>query len=419
MKAVLFLVYLALGAGAAWAAHTYLGYDLEIAGIGGAVIGLLLGQLHLFLFSGEDSSLEEQVVEIQSSQNSSSRRIDVLEARTDAVETTVKHELTERRDALVSEMKQLEGLIERLSSSFEARLNGAASDGTLSAAEGDDESDLSKPLDLALRDVKDALDHSRVDLHLQPIVSLPRRRVAFYEGLTRLRRQDGSLILPAEFLDAARRARLLGIIDTLTLFRCVEIVRRLHEKDRRVGVFCNVSATSLDDDQFFPFFLDFISQHRDLSGAVIFEMRADRFEQRSRQMRENMDTLAALGFRFSLDHASSLALDLPRLQDAGVRFVKFDGATLMDQLRDPNGPRPTSSVIAQISGEDVSAVYSRYGVTMIAEKLEDEASVVEILEYGIPYGQGHVFGSPRPIKASLMEETAPPSHFRRRMSAFG
>ena len=49
----------------------------------------------------------------------------------------------------------------------------------------------------------------------QPIVSLPQRRVAFYEGFTRLRRPDGSLILPAEFLDAGRRAALYDEIFAL------------------------------------------------------------------------------------------------------------------------------------------------------------------------------------------------------------
>jgi cyclic-di-GMP phosphodiesterase TipF (flagellum assembly factor) len=56
---------------------------------------------------------------------------------------------------------------------------------------------------------------------------------------------------------------------------------------------------------------------------------------------------------------------------------------------------------------------------MVAEKMEDEASVVEILEYEIPYGQGHVFGAPRPIKASLMEETAPPREMVQRLTNFG
>lgn len=415
MALLFYLFYAALGGAAGWAAFTQAGLDMPLAIGGGALVTLVLGQIHLMATRAGAKRAEERMNELEIGQRNTSERVTVLEARTDAVETTVKHELTERRDALVAEMKQLEGLIDRLSQSFEARLAnggdaGAGAAGLRVVANGSDG---------VLREVKAALEEARVDLHLQPVVSLPQRRVAFYEGLTRLRRADGSLILPNEFLDAARRAKLMGMIDTLTLFRCVQIVRHLAARDRRVGVFCNVSAASLDDGRFFPFFLEFISEHRDLSGAVIFELRADRFETRSRQMRENMDKLTAMGFRFSLDQAAELALDLPRLQDAGVRFVKMDGHKLVDQLRDPEGPRPVSSVMGRIPAEDVPAVFSRHGVTLIADRLEDEASVVEVLEFEIPYGQGHVFGSPRPIKSSLMEQTAPSADFRRRIGAFG
>ena len=412
MKAVFFFLYLAFGAGAAYGAHTYLAQDWMIAGGGGAVLALLLGQAHLFFFSGKDKGAEARLDDVVSAQESTSRRVNVLEARTDAVETTLKHELTERRDALVAEMKQLEGLIERLTVNVESQKSANGVHAPTSAPS------LGR-VDPILRDVRAALEDNRVDLHLQPVVSLPQRRVAFYEGLSRLRREDGSLIMPGEFLDAARRARLLGMIEALTLFRCVQIVRRLIDRDRRVGVFCNISAATLEDTKFFPFVLDFMSDYQSLSGAVIFELPADAFVQRSREMRENMDKLVGMGFRFSLDHAASLDLDLPRLQDSGVRFVKFKGADLIDQLRDANGPRPTSSIMAQIKGEDVSAVFSRYGITMIAEKLEDEATVLDVLEYDIPFGQGHVFGSPRPIKSSLMQETSPPQDFTRRMSAYG
>ena len=239
MKFALFILYLALGAGAGWAGWQYAGLDLHIAVIGGAVLGLVLGQAHLFLASGTDEETQIRLEDVSAAQANNSQRVNVLEARTDAVETTLKHELTERRDALVSEMKQLEGLIDRLSRSFESRLPN-----------GEDAPPVRD--DTSLREVKSALEAARLDLHLQPIVSLPQRRVSFYEGLTRLRRADGSLILPGEFLDAARRAGLLGMIDTLTLFRCVQIVRRLAERDRRVGVFCNISAASLEDDKFFP-----------------------------------------------------------------------------------------------------------------------------------------------------------------------
>ncbi|MEL6285074.1 MAG: EAL domain-containing protein, partial [Pseudomonadota bacterium] len=355
--------------------------------------------------SSEDQDI--RIAAVERAHRDLAERADVADARIDAAEVTLKHEMTERRDALVAEMKQLEGLIERLAENF----NASEQDGKITS--------IAPEQDKLLRDVRSALEQGRVDLHLQPIVSLPQRRVAFYEGLSRLRRPDGSLIMPAEFMDAARRARMLGVLDTLNLFRCVQIVRRLAERDRRIGIFCNISAASLDDDKVFPFFLDFMSENRDLSGAVIFELSAEHFETRSRQMRENMDKLSAMGFRFSIDNTPTVGLDLPRLQDAGVRFAKVEGENLADQLRNSQGPRPVSALNSHIGGEDVSAVFSRYGVTLIADRLEDEAAVVELLEYDIPFAQGDVIGPARPIKASLMEETAPTPDFIRRLTSFG
>ncbi|MEL7041827.1 MAG: EAL domain-containing protein [Pseudomonadota bacterium] len=403
MIALFFLVYTLIGAAAGWALYAFAEVDLALAICGGAILTALMGQVHLFATrSGQTSEIDTRLNVVETTQKSMAERLDVNEARTAAVETTVKQELTERRDALVSEMRQLETLIERLSRSFEAKLADAETTGDVAPRE-----------DAVLRRVKDALEDGRVDLHLQPIVSLPQRRVSFYEGFTRLRDADGSLILPAAFLDAARRANLLGVIDNMMLYRSVEVVRRLAARDRRVGVFCNVSTHSLEDPHFFPFFLSHMEQNRDLAGALIFEIQASRFEHRSRQMREAMERLTALGFRFSIDHAESIDVDLPRLQDAGIRFVKLNGGELIDQLRNPFGPRPISSVERKISGDEVAAVCSRYGVTLIAEKIEEEVSVVEVLEYGIPYGQGHIFGAPRPIKSSLMEETAPPAELVR------
>ncbi|MEM0985527.1 MAG: EAL domain-containing protein [Pseudomonadota bacterium] len=407
MRYFLFLLYVVLGIVVAMAANQMGGLEVLPALGVGIALTLLMGQIHLFAQPVSNEEHEVRLAAVENAQRDLYQRAEVSDARMEAAETTLKHELTERRDALVAEMKQLEGLIQRLGENFQS----SEKNGKITS--------IAPEQDKLLREVRSALEQGRVDLHLQPIVSLPQRRVAFYEGLSRLRRTDGSLIMPAEFMDAARRARMLGVLDTLNLFRCVQIVRRLADRDRRIGIFCNISAESLDDDKVFPFFLDFMSENRDLSGAVIFELSAENFETRSRQMRENMDKLSAMGFRFSVDNAPTVALDLPRLQDAGVRFCKVEGDNLADQLRNSNGPRPVSALNSRIGGDDVSAVFSRYGVTLVADRIEDEATIVELLEYDIPFAQGDVIGPARPIKASLMEETAPTPDFIRRVTNFG
>src|SRR5690606_9481883 len=53
--------------------------------------------------------------------------------------------------------------------------------------------------------IRDALRNERIDVHLQPIVTLPQRKVRFYEAVSRLRLPEGKLIGAKHFIDAARR----------------------------------------------------------------------------------------------------------------------------------------------------------------------------------------------------------------------
>ena len=107
-----------------------------------------------------------------------------------------------------------------------------------------------------LETIRACLEENRVDLYLQPIVSLPQRKLRFYEALSRLRAEDGSVIMPAQYIKVAAPAGLMWVVDNLLLFRCVQIVRRLTQKSRDIGVFCNISGDTLADAEFFPQFLE-------------------------------------------------------------------------------------------------------------------------------------------------------------------
>jgi cyclic-di-GMP phosphodiesterase, flagellum assembly factor TipF len=374
------------------------------AAIIGATSALALIQLHMAV-SRLGKGAEDEIFHLRQEIRKLTGRLAQAEQQSTDLKKAFEQEVAARRESIVQEMRGLEGMIQNLSKKFETRLN------SVRAHQSEAPSDGASVLDA----VKEALRENRVDLHLQPIVNLPQRRTCFYEGFTRLRRADGKVIMPTEFLAAAEKANLLGVIDNMLLFRCVQIVRRLSERDRRIGVFCNVSMASLEDDQFFSSFIDFMRENRDLAHAMIFEISVRAFQQRSDIAARNMSRLKELGFRFSLDKGMGLNLDLPELQAAGVKFVKVNGERLLEELT-PGGERPISAISRDIAAEDVPALFVRYGIDLIAEKVEIEKSVIEILEFEIPYGQGHVFGAPRPIKGSLQDETAPPPDFMRRVA---
>jgi cyclic-di-GMP phosphodiesterase TipF (flagellum assembly factor) len=216
-------------------------------------------------------------------------------------------------------MKLIDQIVDKLGAAMDARLGTLQSAGNITAI---NPTAARGPMDL----VREALMENRVELHLQPIVQLPQRKTAFYEGFTRLKDANGRLILPTEFIPAAEQAGLMGTIDNVLLFRCVQIVRKLMKQDRRIGIFCNLSPAALADEHFFPQFLDFMRENRDLAGSVIFEIPQDSYENRTSIEARAMAKLVDLGFRFSIDRVTNTEIDLPDLERSGVRYVKVAAA---------------------------------------------------------------------------------------------
>ncbi|MDB5446307.1 MAG: hypothetical protein JWQ97_1624 [Phenylobacterium sp.] len=261
--------------------------------------------------------------------------------------------------------------------------------------------------------VREALAENRVDLYLQPVVALPQRKTVFYESFSRLRDESGRVLMPGEYLSVAEPGGLVTAIDNLLLFRCVQIVRRLAKQNRQIGIFCNISMASLGDDSFFPQFLELLAANRDLAGALVFEIGQAAFDARGAIESRNMGKLADLGFRFSIDKVSDLDLDLQDLARADVKFVKVAAQVLLDQLVEADG-RLVLRAMPDLAAEDFAALTRRYGVELVAEKVENERQVVDILELDIPLGQGHLFGEPRAIRDAVLSEAgAPPPAFTR------
>jgi len=256
--------------------------------------------------------------------------------------------------------------------------------------------------------VRSSLEKNRVDLYLQPIVSLPQRKLRYYEALSRLRDEKGQVIMPAQYMQVAGQAGLMSVVDNLLLFRCVQIVRRLTQKSREIGIFCNISGDTLTDREFFPQFLDYMRVNRDLAGQIIFEFSQDAVAAAGVEGEKNLAALATMGFALSMDHVDNLRLDFLRLKAIGFRHLKIR-ATAM--LRGLNG---TGSHVA---AEDFKKLLTRHGLNLIAERVEDEKTVVQLLDYAVDYAQGYLFGEPRAVREDQIKavtlESAPIIPLRR------
>ena len=91
---------------------------------------------------------------------------------------------------------------------------------------------------------------------------------------------------------------------------------------------------------------------------------------------------------------TDLDMDFASLQRRGFRFVKLDATVFLDGLPAPSGPLPAA---------DICRHFADLGLSLIVGQIDDEWVAAEIMGLGVVYGQGVLFGAPRPVKAEVVE----------------
>lgn len=282
------------------------------------------------------------------------------------------------------------GLYRGLGETFGAQ--GSEADGPHAPAAAESAPAFDSPEGRAIFEaVLEAVCNSRVNVYLQPIVSLPTRRTVFYESFSRITDEDGTIIKPERYIRIAEEADVVSAIDNNLLFRCVQLVRKTRRHNRDYVFFCNTSPYTLRDETFFPQFIEFMEENRELADGLIFEFAASDILARDPEVLDHLRRLADAGFRFSLDRVGSLDLDFAELAERNFRFIKIEAEKLK----------------AFIGGDDSGMTIDlfqralrRAGLELIVEKIESEPMLVDLLDFAIPYGQGYLFGPPRLSRAA-------------------
>jgi cyclic-di-GMP phosphodiesterase TipF (flagellum assembly factor) len=289
---------------------------------------------------------------------------------------------------IIAEVKVLEKLVKQLSAKNQQALPGPQPRTEPAPRKPAPVFTVARDLDptAILASVRQALNTGRVDLFLQPIVGLPQRRPAHYECFSRIRVGEDQVLVPDQYLPIAEREGLIGAIDNMLLFRCVQLVRKHQNRMRNTGFFCNISPRSLGDKPFLRDFVEFMALNANLAGNIVFELSQAAVNHVDDDVIRSLERLASLGFRFSIDQISHLNMNFAELARHRVKFLKVEAGVLLAQM---NNPRPGMSL------RDLKSELNRFGIDLIAEKIENEETLVELLDYPIAFGQGYLFGEPR------------------------
>jgi cyclic-di-GMP phosphodiesterase, flagellum assembly factor TipF len=241
--------------------------------------------------------------------------------------------------------------------------------------------------------IRDGIDAQRIDLHLQPIVTLPQRKVRYYEAVSRLNTGNGEVVAAEDFLPYAEAGSLLPKLDSLSVLRCVQVVRRLLLKNREIGLFCNVSIATLTDSGFAQL-LELLEANRAIAPSLVLEFTQAAVRSMGPIEHEGLAALAERGFRFSVDNLTDLRLEPRELSERGFRFIKAPATLLLDRA---------SGSTTNIHPADFSNLLGRFGIDLIADRIENESTVVDLLDYDVRFGQGFLFSPPRPVRPEALQ----------------
>ncbi len=377
---VFLCLYMGLAAGLAVFAPHFLAVDAITGYLAGAVALIGGGLLHeIYARTGRATDHGRQLLSLGYDVDDQREEIETLRREVETLRETLESAVKAGNlgpngrtiEEVMAEVKVLKTLMPRL----EPQPSGRAKDSSPLPPVARD-MDAERILDV----VRASLRDDRVDLVLQPIVSLPQRKRRFYECFSRLRTSDGAMILPEQYVALAERAGLITAIDNMLLFRCVQLVRKVHRTKENVDFFCNISPHTLADADFFGDFVEFLESNEELAPHLVFEFSQADFTRWSDAGAALLDRLAYLGCRFSLDRITDLNIDPPALAERQIRFVKIEIDRLLSGAQLDHG---------------LLRALRRHRIDLIVEKIEDENRLVELLEYEIDYGQGYLFGAPR------------------------
>jgi cyclic-di-GMP phosphodiesterase TipF (flagellum assembly factor) len=251
------------------------------------------------------------------------------------------------------------------------------------------------PAETVLSDLREAIEANRIDLYLQPIVSLPERKLRYFDASTRIRTGADAFMAASDYLPLAEREHLMPRIDNVMLVKCVQLLRRVGADSRLRGVFCNLSAQSLRDRDFFPELVEFMEENSALADSLTFQVSQRAVLDLGADGLAGLKSLGKLGFVFSLDHVADLDVDFAALRDHFFRYIKIDAKTLLHDLE---------SAGASVPAADMTRFLDRFDLKLIAEKVEDEAGLSRLVEYGVDLAQGDLFAKPRQASPEMFRE---------------
>jgi PAS domain S-box-containing protein len=232
--------------------------------------------------------------------------------------------------------------------------------------------------------LREALTGGRLLAYTQPIFDKRLDRVVQEELLARLEAAEagGPVIGADDFLPAAERSGLIGLVDRRMATEAISLARR----GRPAGV--NLSARTLADEALTADVAEQLAAAGPYARHVVFEITETAAVENIDAAREFASRLSALGCRFALDDFGTGFGSLAYLRHLPLEFLKIDAGFV-------SGVRTSEADRALV--RSIVATAREFGLRTVAEGVEDTDTLKMLRDFGVDHMQGFLIGRPQPV----------------------
>jgi len=242
--------------------------------------------------------------------------------------------------------------------------------------------------------INNALEENRFELFRQTIQPLQTEEDgAHYEILLRMRDENGGIISPGLFIEAAERYSITPAIDRWVIRSAFRwLVSEADERERLLLCSINLSGQSLGDDKFLPFVIDQFQMSGLDASKICFEITETAAIASYAQANRFINALKELGCKFALDDFGTGLSSFGYLKHFPVDFLKIDGSFVKEILHDPIDREMVRSIneIGHLTGKQT-----------IAEFAENEEIITMLRGMGIDYAQGYGVSEPQRVTRAV------------------
>jgi diguanylate cyclase (GGDEF)-like protein/PAS domain S-box-containing protein len=241
-----------------------------------------------------------------------------------------------------------------------------------------------------LQRLQGALKENRFHLYQQVIVPAHGEEGGpAMEVLVRLRDENGNELVPADFMRAAERYRLMGLVDRWVVQTTLAALGRgaiAVPSNRSVAI--NISGQTLGDVQFLEFVVECLDSTGVAPGQVCFEITESAVIANLDHARRFVGVLHGMGCQFALDDFGSGVGSFSNLKTLPLDYLKIDGSFMRNLARDTVNQAMVTAMIK---------LARTLNFRVIAEQVEDTAALDAARRIGVDFLQGYAIGRPQPL----------------------